>query len=258
MLLNRRKYNIYLFDVDGTLLINNEIPESAINSIKELKEEGNVIMLSTGRCQSQLKEILDKIPADGAITNNGAYCHIGKEVLFDSPIPQEIVMELVDKNYNICALTKDRIVRFINTNKEFKHFFNSLNIEEPKKGEKDIIERDKIYSLCLASDNADQFDTKKYKDLRFIRVSKYGFDIVNNNVTKASAFDFIRKRFPHGRIIAFGDNYNDIEMLDEADLSVCMQSSPDECKKVSSFVTRNPEDDGIEFAIDNFVRRVLD
>ena len=50
---------------------------------------------------------------------------------------------------------------------------------------------------------------------------------------------------------------NDFEMLDEADLSVCMPTAPDQCKKVSSYVTING-DNGIEFAINNFVKRVLD
>ena len=103
-----------------------------------------------------------------------------------------------------------------------------------------------------------EIDQKRYPDLRFIRVSEYGYDVVNKNTTKASAFDAIKAKYPKGHIIAFGDNLNDLEMLDEADLSVCMPNSPQECKKASSYVTRDPLNDGIEFAINNFVKRVIE
>ena len=51
MFLNRKDVNVYLFDVDGTLVIDGVIPESAKNVIEELREEGSLVMLATGRSQ---------------------------------------------------------------------------------------------------------------------------------------------------------------------------------------------------------------
>ena len=259
MFLNRKDVNVYLFDVDGTLVIDGVIPESAKSAIEELREEGSLVMLATGRSQGQIKEITDQIDVDGFIQNNGAYATLGKDILYESAINPETIWKLHNDGLNISVLTKDRFVRFNNTNKAFKKFAESLKIEEPKKGDTAMIDRDKIYSLTISSlDPEKEIDQKRYPDLRFIRVSEYGYDVVNKNTTKASAFDAIKAKYPKGHIIAFGDNLNDLEMLDEADLSVCMPNSPQECKKASSYVTRDPLNDGIEFAINNFVKRVIE
>lgn len=258
MFLNRKNINVYLFDVDGTLCVDGVISDSSKDAIQELRDEGNLVMLATGRCQGQLKEIVDQVKVDGFVQNNGAYAFMGKEILYESPINPETIWKLHNDGLNIAVLTKDRYVRFINTNKAFKKFAESLKIEEPKKADTNVIDHDKIYSLTISALNLEDIHPRRYPDLRFIKVSDYGYDVVNKGTTKASVFSIIKNKYPQGHIIAFGDNMNDYEMLDEADLSVCMPTSPDECKKVSSYVTRSHEEDGIEFAINNFVKRVLD
>lgn len=258
MFLNRKNINVYLFDVDGTLCVDGVISDSSKEAIEELREEGNLVMLATGRSQGQLKEITDQVKVDGFVQNNGAYATLGKEILFESPINPETIWKLHNDGLNLGVLTKDRYVRFLNTNRAFKKFSESLKVEEPKKADTAVIDRDKIYSLTIASTNPDvEINPKKYPDLRFIKVSDYGYDVVNKGTTKASVFSVIKNKYPQGHIITFGDNMNDFEMLDEADLSVCMPTAPDQCKKVSSYVTING-DNGIEFAINNFVKRVLD
>ena len=258
MFLNRKNINVYLFDVDGTLCVDGVISDSSKDAIQELRDEGNLVMLATGRCQGQLKEIVDQVKVDGFVQNNGAYAFMGKEILYESPINPETIWKLHNDGLNIAVLTKDRYVRFINTNKAFKKFAESLKIEEPKKADTNVIDHDKIYSLTISALNLEDIHPRRYPDLRFIKVSDYGYDVVNKGTTKASVFSIIKNKYPQGHIIAFGDNMNDYEMLDEADLSVSMQGAPDECKKVSSFVTKTAENNGIEFAVNNFIKRVLD
>ena len=258
MFLNRKNINVYLFDVDGTLCVDGVISDSSKDAIQELRDEGNLVMLATGRCQGQLKEIVDQVKVDGFVQNNGAYAFMGKEILYESPINPETIWKLHNDGLNIAVLTKDRYVRFINTNKAFKKFAESLKIEEPKKADTNVIDHDKIYSLTISALNLEDIHPRRYPELRFIKVSDYGYDVVNKGTTKASVFSIIKNKYPQGHIIAFGDNMNDYEMLDEADLSVSMQGAPDECKKVSSFVTKTAENNGIEFAVNNFIKRVLD
>ena len=258
MFLNRKNINTYLFDVDGTILVEGEILESTIEAIADLREEGNMVMIATGRCHGQLKEVLDKIDVDGIVQNNGALAYMGKEILFSSPIDPEIIKQMVNDNLNLAVLTKDKYVRFINTNKCYKKFAESLNLEEPKKAALDLIDNEPIYSLNVCDTDISKINIKKYPGLKFVKVSDYGYDAVNVGVNKASCFDAIEKKYPQGHIVAFGDNLNDLEMLDEAYCSVCMPTAPDACKKASSYVTRDAKLDGIAFAINNFVKRVLE
>ena len=45
--------------------------------------------------------------------------------------------------------------------------------------------------------------------------------------------------------IAFGDNYNDVEMLELIPQSVVMNNAPDAVKKIATAVTDSNEDSGI-------------
>ena len=54
-------------------------------------------------------------------------------------------------------------------------------------------------------------------------------------------------------IMAIGDNYNDISMLEEAGLGVAMANAPDEVKRRAGAVTLSNEEDGVGEAIRRFV-----
>ena len=62
--------------------------------------------------------------------------------------------------------------------------------------------------------------------------------------------------YPNYKIIAFGDNYNDIDMLKESDISIAMASSPDDVKNIANFVTKGPLEDGILYAIKTYLERL--
>ena len=45
--------------------------------------------------------------------------------------------------------------------------------------------------------------------------------------------------------VAFGDNYNDVEMLKYVGCGVAMGNAPDDVKKIANEITTSNEDDGI-------------
>lgn len=51
---------------------------------------------------------------------------------------------------------------------------------------------------------------------------------------------------------AIGDSMNDIPMLEAVPNSIAMGESPEKLKQLSSFVTKNLLDDGIEYALRYF------
>lgn len=51
-------------------------------------------------------------------------------------------------------------------------------------------------------------------------------------------------------IIAFGDNFNDLDMLEYAGLSVAMGNAPDEIKQIAKEVTATNNEDGIALILE--------
>lgn len=72
-------------------------------------------------------------------------------------------------------------------------------------------------------------------------------EIVNKRATKAQAIAYMGERLgvPAAESVAFGDNYNDLDMLRYAGYSVAMGNAPDDIKAECSIVTAPNDEDGL-------------
>ena len=57
---------------------------------------------------------------------------------------------------------------------------------------------------------------------------------------------------PISESLAIGDGFNDIEMLEKAGISIAMGNSVDELKKVSDYITKDIDKDGLYYALKYF------
>ena len=86
----------------------------------------------------------------------------------------------------------------------------------------------------LAPTMKDAFNT----DLRVIQVTAPG-------ASKGQSLRALRKHYPEVKAIAAGDDMNDIDLLEEADIGIAMASAPDALKKVSTLVAPSSGEDPI-------------
>ena len=66
---------IIFFDIDGTILDEetNKIPESALEAIRKLKENGHLAIINTGRTKVILPELIKNSGFNGYICGCGTY-----------------------------------------------------------------------------------------------------------------------------------------------------------------------------------------
>ena len=53
-------------------------------------------------------------------------------------------------------------------------------------------------------------------------------------------------------IVVFGDGHNDLSMIRQAPISIAMGNAIDELKQLATFVTKDCQNDGIEYACQYF------
>ena len=89
--------------------------------------------------------------------------------------------------------------------------------------------------------------SKKFPALNVVRSAPYLLEVMDKSVSKATGIKILLKHygFTVDEAIAFGDNYNDVEMLELIPQSVVMANAPDAVKKLAAFVTDSNEDSGI-------------
>ncbi|WP_031264234.1 Cof-type HAD-IIB family hydrolase [Sporolactobacillus laevolacticus] len=79
-------------------------------------------------------------------------------------------------------------------------------------------------------------------------------EIMAKDVGKAGAMNLLMKEYNVRReeTIAFGDNFNDLDMLRFAGIGVAMDNAPSQVKGAADFVTLSNDQDGIQAALERF------
>jgi len=80
-------------------------------------------------------------------------------------------------------------------------------------------------------------------------------EIMPTKSSKTSAINILQKKFnvDKSEIIAMGDNYNDIDMLEYAGLGIAMGNAPEDVKKHGNDVTFTNDEDGVAAALKKYV-----
>lgn len=247
------------FDVDGTLLSHRtgKVPQSTIDAIHEVQQNGIKAIICTGRILSELEGLpVMQIPFDGYLTLNGNLCFDEKKQFFAgneiAPAEVEILVRIF-KASKIPFVLNGIENRYINYVDDVV-----INTQAITKGTiPDIGEYhgEKIYQ-CLAfvadkerlmlEDMLDECSITSWNDT--------GIDIISKHGGKAQGIEkFINHyHLRRGETMAFGDGQNDMEMLRYADIGVAMGNAGDAVKKAADYVTSDIDEDGIANALRHF------
>ncbi|HGO5855273.1 TPA: Cof-type HAD-IIB family hydrolase [Mannheimia haemolytica] len=92
----------------------------------------------------------------------------------------------------------------------------------------------------------------EFPQLSIHRSKNEYLEIMNKAATKSNAIRFMEKRLniTGDEVIAFGDNFNDLDMLEYAGLSVAMGNSPQPIKQAAKRVTVTNDEDGIALVLE--------
>ena len=84
-------------------------------------------------------------------------------------------------------------------------------------------------------------------------------EIMNKAATKAKAIRFMENHLNINAqdVIAFGDNFNDLDMLQYAGLSIAMGNASDEIKRAAKEVTASNNEDGIALVLNRIFSREI-
>jgi hydroxymethylpyrimidine pyrophosphatase-like HAD family hydrolase len=84
-------------------------------------------------------------------------------------------------------------------------------------------------------------------------------ELATNEVSKASGMTLIMRNHLHGtndQAIAYGDNFNDIEMLRAAGIGVSVENAIQEVKEVAAEITAAGKDDGVARSLEKHFQLV--
>ena len=251
---------IVITDLDNTLLTaKGGIPLYNVDMIEKFQRLGGKFTVATGRNVEAVKVLLSQISLNApAITYNGGvlydYRHnriLSKKILPESA--KEVLKTVMHYFPKVgCEVMADNFRTYlINANDyTYNHLTDEklsyvvTDIDSVKNGWIKILFADRQQNLLKMRDFC---KTLKCDDLDFIMTADTYFEIMPKGVSKGAALYDLCKRcgIPKNNTIVVGDYYNDIEILQNAGLSVCVANAPDEIKNICQIVVPSCTDGGV-------------
>jgi Cof subfamily protein (haloacid dehalogenase superfamily) len=262
------KYKILCSDLDGTLLSSkSDVSPNAIEQIRKIKNETKIILVSA-RMPSGMWYIQEDlgITDQPIICYNGALVLSGKKELISVFIPIDILKTI----YKLCVGLEADLGLYYNNEwfvpktslrveKEIKYTKSTPVFQDTQQTLKNWEERNvgahKIMLMCSKT-SADTLMTilqeKLGEVLNLYRSNDTLIEIAPKSVSKLSAIKLLMAEHESlADIIAFGDNYNDIEMLENVGYGVAVANARDEVKAISKYITLENTADGVAHYIAN-------
>lgn len=265
---------ILFSDIDGTLLnADRDLSALTVNEIKRIKDEIPVILVSA-RMPKQMYHLQEKlnILENPLVCYNGALVLVDEKPIHSTEIAPEAMRHIVDYNEN-SPEGKFHISLF-NTNSWYVEAYdrwaqreeNNTKVSPEIKPNREVLEawepqqKGAHKITCMGDAHLIEKAYQHFKEhlgdeLHLYRSKDTYIEIANKEVSKLTG---IQKLLAHYELsleeaIAFGDNYNDTEMIAAVGQGVAVANARDEVRAVANAITDHHKEDGVA----KFIRKVF-
>lgn len=266
-------------DMDGTLLNSDkELSEENQRTIEEYAKRGIIFAFCTGRVMNEIELMSEKLPSvKYAITCNGALVYdISQRDSYQLLHGETLRMEEVRRIYEyveklgvtmMFELQADGVVyadkKCVENPEQYGVGYIREIIQKTRVPVDDI--KDYIYERTEDVGKLNIFfqDTKtRDKALEYLKQLNYdlaysepsNIDINKKGSNKGRGLQMLMQHLNLSKeqVMAIGDNFNDIEMLQVTPNSVVMENAPEEIKHYANDVTLSNDENGVAHAIRKF------
>jgi Cof subfamily protein (haloacid dehalogenase superfamily) len=270
--------DLLAFDLDGTTLNSKkEISPANRAAFKKARESGIRLVPCTGRALAHLSDALISLLNELGfaafpyiITDNGAqaYSLPKRDLIFTKNIGEETALAILEETRTYKAITYCSFGAEGATDNKGIVWENGIG-----KGmiagfkEKWYIPLTDVEHLIRWNCGALKFSLNFYNEDEFRRgfeqFSKWpgtafasgdaaSIEIMTSGINKGETLRFVSDHsgIPMERIMAIGDNYNDMEMIGSVGLGVAMGNAVPELKEKARWTTLTNDEDGLALAIE--------
>ena len=250
---------IIVSDLDGTLLRKDKtVSEETINALLLFKKQNNKILFATARPPRDAYKYVPEILRDNPIICYNGACIIDseKKILYKKEITRKIALKILEiamqfGYYNICFEINDTLYSTFDTSDYFGNAPNQIvDLEK--------MDFKSVYKVIIC--NKTPISPKLLNHISDICkgvITDNGTlcQIMNKSVSKwTSIKSFIKQeKIDKKNVIAFGDDYNDYDMIKNAGIGVAMENAEKCIKEIADSITDSNMNDGIS----NYIKKEL-
>jgi Cof subfamily protein (haloacid dehalogenase superfamily) len=270
-----KQIKLLMVDIDGTIAgKSNQVTERVKSAIRAAKARGVRVGVATGRMYASARRFHHDIEADvPLLAYQGAWIQDPQtnELHRHLPLPVELARAAVDyfeqpeikDKLSVHVYLDDRLyVRSIEP--ETVEYVQRSGVTAHPIGDlRDILTAGPTKILAMSPDEElidrllQDLRQKYPRDAMHVTTSVPIFlELTNAAVNKATAIDYVATKMlgiTSAEVMAIGDNYNDVEMLEYAGVGVAMGNAPPAVQQIADWVTTDVAVDGVADAIERFI-----
>ena len=237
-------------DLDGTLLrYNKTISRYTASILRRCIDKGIKIVIATARPIRAVKMLEIPIIFEASIYHNGAVIDDGHENILHFGIPSQSIQDIVAIAFQNDA--KARVFIEINDNiygnSDASDLWPGTEVNLTDFSNLPLGPADKIILIESDMHKIETIRKTLPKNLYLETSENTVGMIMNKDATKKNAIKQLCKMFSMSQdeVVAFGDDYNDIKMLEFCGIGVAVANAIDEVKAVANFICGTNEHDGV-------------
>lgn len=263
----KQKQHLIALDLDGTLLTDNKkISLYTKQVIQQTISDGHIVVIATGRPHRGSLQYYHELGLTTPMVNfNGAMTHHPRDKnwgLYHNPMAYETALNIIDACYDLNV--KNILAEVMDNAFLDRHDENIIELFQTTETEKTFAPfmigaitqklNDDPTSLMISPRDEHIAELSSSLDgyVEFIEHRNWGapmnvIEITKKGVHKAIGLQKIAQYYgiPKKRIVAFGDEDNDLEMIDYAGVGVAMENGIDALKSLSNHTTLTNEQNGV-------------
>lgn len=245
---------IVFFDIDGTLILRNQInmSDSTLKAIEQLKQQNIKIIIATGRSSYFIQnEIKEKINPDFYITINGQLITDQDfNPVYKSWLDYQECVQVIDfckKNQIGVGAKLENYIEVYNDYNNFLPYYlhGDLSLSHIIKNceNKEIDKR--IYGLFLIGNEQ---KILKLNNILSKNILSYAYpnayEIFDPKISKAKGIKWVLNHFnlSKNNAISFGDGHNDIDMIKSTIYGVTFKHGHKDIKKAANYIATDVYD----------------
>lgn len=268
----KREQHLIALDLDGTLLTDDKkISSKTKQTVLKAMDEGHIVVIATGRPHRASIQYYQDLDLKTPMVNyNGALVHHPLDTSWQAvhnPMPNQTALKIVDACYevtvnNILAEVMDTVY-LDDYSETILRIFKETRQDSPFTigSLKNKLKADPTSLLIYPKEQQiEQLRTHLDDYAEVIEHRSWGvpwnfIEIVKKGINKAVGLQKVAQHFniPQERIIAFGDEDNDLEMIDYAGVGVAMGNAINELKTIANHVTETNEQDGVGIFLEDYL-----
>lgn len=261
-------YKLIFTDIDGTLLNKDrKLSELTKEVFQQLQKQVPVVLIS-----SRMPQAMRHLQHDLHISHQPLICYNGGLVIIDdqtvssTEIPLHIIESLHDFNQGInCHLSLYNSEEWYvpKMDQWAKREENNTQVTPVVLSNQKVIEKWKAENkgahkiMCMGEeqeiDGITDFLTRNFQDeLHLYRSKPTYLEIANRKVSKLTAIKILLERHFNLELencLAFGDNYNDYEMLKAVGMGVAVGNAKPEILEIANEITHHGKEDGVAISL---------